>query len=263
MNTSPNRDATDIQLFAFPTSPYAMKVGCYLAYLGQDYQCIGVSPITFKEVKFTGKRQVPALKIGEEWKLESTEIGLWLDEKYPGSTLLGDTDTERTQILEIDQWVSDQLIVAMFRVVVDWPSVGTGFRNGWKLSAAVNESSPLPGWVRFMWPVFLRKAKFIVAMLEPLDRSESLASSQQRLVNEFLERLDGGLFLGGRDKPSLADFSAFPIIVFPYRFGLRGDANWIENNDVMNWVSAVQQHLPENPFLVGDDRLPKKMPTPQ
>lgn len=249
-----------IQLFAFPTSPYAIKVGCYLAYLGLDYQLVGVSPITFQQVKFTNKRQVPVLKIGDDWKLESEEIGLWLDEKIPAGRLLGSDDAERAEILTMDQWVGHQLIPAMFRLVVDWPSISTGFRNGWKLSHAVNRSSPLPRWVQFMWPLFVRKAKFITAMMNTLDRSQSLQQSQIKLVEEFEELLAGGPFLGGKSHLSLADLSAFAVIVFPYRFGLQGDANWMENPAVVNWISAVQQHLPENPFLVDSDLLPNSVP---
>jgi len=80
-----------IELFVFPTSPYAMKVACYLAYQQRDYQAIGVSPISFEQVAFTGRRQVPVLKIGNEWKQDSHDIGLWLEEKFPGSQLLGNS----------------------------------------------------------------------------------------------------------------------------------------------------------------------------
>lgn len=256
----PSRESQYVELFAFPTSPYAMKVGCYLAYKGLDYQLVGVSPISFRQVDFTGKRQVPVLRIADEWKLESQEIGIWLEDRFPGNFLLGTNETERAEILSLDNWVSHQLIPAMFRIVVDWPSVAVGFGNGWKLARAVNESTPIPLWVRFMWPLFLRKAKFIVSMMDSLDRSESLPRSQEKLIHDFEKRLDGGPFLGGREQISLADLSAFPIIVFPYRFGLNGDANWFENSHIVNWISAVQGHLPENPFLVESRQMPRELP---
>lgn len=264
MNNCTNPNSSPIELFAFPTSPYSWKVACYLAFLGQDYEFIGVSPITFKEVKFTGKRQVPVLRIGEEWKLESADIGEWLENQLPGHSLFGSSTAEKEQIKELDNWISHQMITATFRLVVDWPSTVIGLRNGWKLAAAVNQTSPLPKWVQIMWPLFLRKAKFIVAMMETLDRSEKLPVCQARLVEGFVSRLEGGPFLGGREQPSLADLSAFPIVVLPYRFGLEGDANWAQNDRVLNWVNAVQQFLPENPFLLEEDQLirpwPSKMP---
>lgn len=249
-----------IELFLFPTSPYAMKVECYLAYMQLDYQRVGVNPISFKQVDFTGKRQVPVLKIADEWKLDSQAIGVWLEDRFPGSFLLGSSETERTKILSLDNWVNEQLIPAMFRIVVDWPSMPIGFGNGWKLARAVNRSTPMPLWVRLMWPIFLRKARFITNMMNNLDRSVSLQDSQSKLVRDFEKQLNGGPFLGGRDQPSMVDLSAFPVIVFPYRFGLQGDANWLENTQVMSWIDAMRLRLPENPLLVDTVQLPREFP---
>lgn len=249
-----------IELFVFPTSPYAMKVACYLAYQQRDYQAIGVSPISFEQVAFTGRRQVPVLKIGNEWKQDSHDIGLWLEEKFPGSQLLGNSETERASIIDLDQWISNQVIPGAFRLVVDWPSISIGLRNGWKLAAAVNRSTPIPFWVQWMWPVFLRKAKFILAMMDNLDRSQSLEQAQKNTVEEFIRRLAGGTFLGGRDQPSLADLSAFPVIVFSWRFGLQGEECWVSSPAVRAWIEAVQQYLPDNPFLVSTDQLPRALP---
>ena len=106
-----------------------------------------------------------------------------------------------------------------------------------------------------MWPIFVRKAKFIVALVNSMDRNEPLQRSQERLVGEFVDRLEAGPFLGGRNHPSLADLSAFAIIVFPYRFGLKGDANWLDNQQIRTWIDAVQQHLPDNPFLIDNEHL--------
>jgi len=237
-----------------------MKVGCYLAYQQLDYQLIGVSPITFKQVKFTGMRQVPVLKIGDEWKLDSEEIGFWLEDKFPGSQLFGASQADRTQIVELDKWVSHRLIPVMFRSVVDWPGFSAGFTNGWKLAGAVNRATPIPRWVQLMWPLFLRRAKFILALVDTLDRSESLQQTQKKTINNFVELLDEGPFLGGRDHPSIADLSAFPIIVFPYRFGLKGGGNWLDDPTVMEWISAVQKFLPDNPFLVDSGQLRHALP---
>lgn len=251
---------SEIKLFAFPTSPYAMKVACYLAFRQLDYQFIGVSPINFQQIRFTGKRQVPVLQIGDEWKLESQHIMLWLEEVYPGSQLSGNSASERADILAIDDWISEQLIPAMFRIVVDWPSIPAGLGNGWKLARAVNKATPIPFWIQCLWPAFLRKARFIVAMMDTQDRSLPLQQYQQNKIDEFIRLLNGGRFLGGRSQPSLADVSAFSVIVFPYRFGLKGDANWMDNEEIMRWIRAVQAGMPPNPFLVGQAQLPRSLP---
>jgi len=152
------------------------------------------------------------------------------------------------------------MIPHLFRVLVDWPTISTGFTNGWKLAHAVNRTTPIPLWVRWMWPLFLRKAKFIVALADSTNRHEALQFSQDKVVGDFIIRLDGGPYLGGRDHPTLADLSAFATMTFPYRFGLLGDANWFDNQLVISWIWAVQQHLPDNPFLVDDTYLPKELP---
>ncbi len=260
MNPNPNDGVPPIQLFSFPTSPYGLKVACYLAYMGLDYQFVGVSPITFQQVDFTNKRQVPVLKIGNEWKLDSHTIGLWIEEKFPDSQLLGASAKDREEIIAIDNWVNHQLIPALFRVLVDWPTTRAGLSNGWKLGKAVNRTAPIPRWVQWMWPVFLRKAKFIVALANSTDRNVSLQDSQKKLVSDFVERLAGGPFLGGKAHPTLADLSAFAAIVFPFRLDLKGDANWMDNQLVVTWINAVQQHLPDNPFLVDSQYLPNEAP---
>ena len=248
---------TEVQLYSFPTSPYGMKVACYLGYKKIAYDFVGVSPITFKQIAFADKKQVPLLQIHDEWRLESSEIGLWLDKVFTDLPLLPTEPSEQKLVLEIDQWISDQLIPAMFRFTVDWPSKIMGLQNGWKLAKAVHQATPMPLWVRFLWPLFIRKAKFIVAMVKHLNSPLSLKGMQEKNREQFLKYLNGGPFLGGLSKPSLADFSAFPIIVFPHRFGLQGDDGWYANKEIVDWVIAVQKNLPENPFLVSQKLLPK------
>jgi len=256
----PDTKTQPITLLSFPTSPYGVKVACYLAYKQLDYDLVGVSPITFKQVAFTDKRQVPVLKIGDEWKLESLDIGLWLDDTFPDKPLLGTSPEQREEILAIDNWISEQLITTMFRMAVDWPSTTKGIKNGWTLARAVNAASPMPRWVRLLWPVLIRKAKFIVAMVNALDRSEPLPLAQQKVVDQFLTHLGTGPYLGGRDKLSLADLSAYAVIVFNHRLGLQGDAKWTDNPKVVKWYAEVQQHLPANPFLLEDKLLIKDFP---
>lgn len=130
-------------------------MSCYLAYKQIAYEFVGVSPITFKQVAFANKRQVPVLQIDDNWKLESQEIGLWLEDQFPHKPLLGNSEEERREIIELDDWISHQLIPTMFKIVVDWPSINIGMKNGWKLSRAVNQATALPRWVRFLWPIFV------------------------------------------------------------------------------------------------------------
>ncbi len=254
------KQETSIRLFAIPTSPFAMKVGCYLAFKKLDYELVGVNPVTFQAVRFTGARQVPILQIGEQWKLESSQIGHWIDELYPERALLGFTEEDRRQIIAQDNWVTDQLIPSLFRLSVDWPSLADGLANGWKLARAVNDATQIPAWIRLFWPILIKRANFIVAMVNEIDRSESVESMQQRLLNDFVARLEGGPFLAGMNQPTLADLSAFPIVVFAHRFGMKGSAPWFSDKNLLGWCHAVQSFLPANPFLVQDRRLIYELP---
>jgi len=109
-----------IQLFSYPTSPYGQKVGCYLKYKELEFKFVGVNPLTNDQIKFTRQRQVPVLQIGNEWRKESSELGLWLDEAYPDKPMLPGDESERERVLEIDKWVSDSLITGMFRGAYEW-----------------------------------------------------------------------------------------------------------------------------------------------
>ena len=99
----PKEQKEVIKLLSFPTSPFGWKVGCYLAYKNLNYEFVGVSPITFKQVAFTNKKQVPVLSIDDEWRLESSDIGIWLNEKFPEKNILGNTAEEKDLILSIDK----------------------------------------------------------------------------------------------------------------------------------------------------------------
>ena len=74
---------TPIRLYSYPTSPYTQKVGRYLNYKKLDFELVGVNPITSAEIAFAGQKRVPVLNVGDEWRLESSELGLWLEERYP------------------------------------------------------------------------------------------------------------------------------------------------------------------------------------
>jgi len=74
-----------------------------------------------------------------------------------------------------------------------------------------------------------------------LDTSIPLKRAQQNTVDQFIGHLKGGPFLGGMTEPSLADLSAYPIIVFPHRLGVLGDANWSNHPEVKAWAKVTMQ----------------------
>lgn len=92
-------------LYSYALSPYAGKVHAFLNFKQLPFRVHYVNPLrAAKELDFTGQHFVPVVRIGEQWRADSTPIGLWLDEVFPELPLLPEGDAERTAILAIDQW---------------------------------------------------------------------------------------------------------------------------------------------------------------
>jgi len=246
---------TDIQLFSYPTSPYAQKVACYLKYKQLEFKFIGVNPISSAEIAFTRQRQVPVMQIGDEWRKESSELGIWLDELYPERPILPNDQQSRDDILLIDQWISNSLIPSVFRYAVEWQNAWYSITNGWRLSRAVSNATPLPLYVRILWPWGVKRAAFIVNMVEKMDLTESIPDMNKRLQDEFLKHLAGGPFLGNQANITLADLSAFPIITNGHFMGMKTKQSLKEHPEILAWAKRVYAELPMNPTLVPDKLL--------
>ncbi|MCW8194511.1 glutathione S-transferase family protein [Proteobacteria bacterium 005FR1] len=244
-----------IRLYAYPTSPYAQKVGCYLKYKKLDYELMGVNPMNNAAIRFTGQRRVPVLQIGDEWRLESSELGLWLEELYPENPIMPADESLKAEILAIDHWVSESLIPTNFRRAVEWENPVYAIRNGWKLARAVHDATPLPWYARALWPFAVRRAPFIVHMVRGLDLTESIADRITRLQREFVAHLKDGPFFAGQSKPTLADLSAYPIIVAPHLMGMKNGSSMLDSPAVASWSRRVQSFLPDNPLLIPDRLL--------
>ncbi|MCR9143204.1 MAG: glutathione S-transferase [bacterium] len=249
-----------ITLYAFVTSPFAAKVKCYLDYKQLPFAMEYVDPIGAGEVAFTNQRRIPVLKIGEEWRRDSSEIGLWLEERFPERPILGESPAERARILELDEWVTASLIPAIFRQAVEWDSTRNGWHNGWRLSAALHATRPLPFAARWLWPLLVRRAAFIHRIVNRQQKrygKESRGEMWNRIFQEFAERLGQGPFLGEQPRPSLADLSAYPQFVFPRLLGMRfrGDAEIRPPLVLARWLARMKKELPENPSLIPDRML--------
>lgn len=250
---------SNIQLFTYPTSPYGQKVSCYLKFKKLDFRFIGVNPLTNDQIKFSRQRQVPILQIGDEWRKDSSELGLWLEELYPDKSILPSSPDDQIKVLEVDRWISDELIPSMFRGAYEWQSNYNSITNCWKLARAVSSATPLPSYVRLIWPLGVKRAPFIVDMVKQLDLTESMDAMYSRLQNEFVSKLEGAEFLGGQAQPSIADLSAFPIIVNAYMMGMRSKTFLLDKPEIKAWAKRVSVYLPENPLLVPDTLLKRKI----
>ena len=240
----------DIELFGFPTSPYTMKVAGYLEYKQLNYRFTGVNPISYREVRFSDVRQVPILKIGEDWLADSDDIALWLDDVFPQRPLLPYSTNTKSTILDINSWINHAVIPCMFRLSVDWPSIGSGLSNGWKLGNSVHRTARIPFWCRLLWPLLVQRAGFVNNIVNTLDRSEPLIDLQQRLVHDFSEKLGNGPYLGSQTRPSLADVTLYPLVIFGHALGLRQDIPWREEPKVGAWTEQMTPFFRQTPYLV-------------
>ena len=245
----------DIKLYGYSTSPFVQKVACYLYYKKLPFEFVPVNVIDQQELAFTGQTQVPVLKVNEEWRIDSTPLGIWLDEQFPDKPLLGFNDAEREKVIAIDRWVTDGYIAAIFRTMVDSEMDLTFRHKAWRLAAIVSSQTPLPEAVRVAWPEDLRSVPFVHDIANSMDRNELIEDMYSRLGRELLQHLQEGPYLGGLKQPSLADFSLYPQLIFRYCTGVDEGLAVPKNREIYDWLQRMSQHLPANPLLVPDIML--------
>ncbi len=232
-----NMTAHKVELFGYSTSPFVVKVGAFLKYKQIPFDFIPINPVhPGRQLRqFPGQRKVPVLTIDGEWRAESTDLGIWLDEVFPERPILGRNQEDTDHILRIDQWVNDELIMGRFRHAMEWESVRDGIRNGWRLANIIHDATPIPFPIRKAWPFMVKRVGFVRRFGSSVDHSESLAEMRERQRREFLDYLGEGPFLGGRDRVSLADLSAYTTIVMPYLVGMEGGSAFLDDSSIVAW----------------------------
>ncbi len=232
-----------ITLYTYALSFYGVKVQCFLNYKRIPFEHFYINPLRVKKDLPSGY-QIPALKIGDEARNDSTPLGIWLDELCPNTPrLLPESGPEREKLLQIDKWCSDQLIPGTFRF---FPGDGWNrWVNGWHLARALNLTARggLPWYLRVAWPFILRRVGFWKRHLKKAHSDGlSLPDSKRRVYTEFVKHLEGGPFLGGRDMPSLPDFAAFPMFAMWYQAKYRMSADILEYPEIMTWLARIEPH---------------------
>ncbi len=241
-----------ILLYAYATSPFAAKAHCYLLYKRLTFEVYYVNPMQARDVLPVG-HQVPVLTVGSESRNESSDIGIWLDELYPNKPmLLPEEPKARQRLLDIDQWISDRLIPNTIRAIGDGRV--QGLLNSWRMGNGMHRSCDggLPLAARIMWPVVLKKQRFIRKLVAAADLSRPPAEAMELMREEFLQRLGDGPFLDSRAEPSLPDFSAFPLVTHFYRLGLAGVDTLVRDPVIRDWVARLQPHVTGEPPLLPE-----------
>jgi len=235
--------------YVYATSPYAAKVHCYLLYKRLTFKTVHVEPVFRGEIAFTKQKVVPVLKIDSEWRSDSTQIGMWLEELFPDRPYLGSSEKERKEILKYDTWVSDTVIASIMRMLVDWEGFADAVYNGHCLSSTLNAARPLPWPLRKSWPLILKCTPFVRRDAAKTNRTETRAEMRARITEEFYGLLGDGPFLGGRSTISMADLSLFPQLVMYPMFGMRNFGTLNLEPKVLEWTGRMQEAIGGHPLI--------------
>ena len=250
--------SNSITLYAYVTSPFAMKVHCYLLYKNLLFDVFYVNPMR-PEKELPIGRQIPVLKIGEEVRGDSSSIGKWLDEKFPDTPRLVPDDKQiRQNVYIADQWVTNTLIPSLFYSVYPqcnaslFESISNTLRLGYCVSQTTTNG--LPMGMRFLWPLFIRHARFIRHMIAPTVRQGSAQNYRISTLSYLEEKLENVQYLAETKEPSLADLSAWPSIIVPDKMGLTGFDDLNNYPNITRWVKDIES------MLVGVKNSPPLVP---
>ena len=104
-----------VTLYQFELCPYCHKVKAGLELKGLPYRRVEVNPLNKSEIKHfpdaaEGRKKVPVLEVGDEFRRESSDILRWLDEVAPGDRALLPSAESAERADAIDAWVDKDLI---------------------------------------------------------------------------------------------------------------------------------------------------------
>jgi glutathione S-transferase len=102
---------TMLELYQIELSHYSEKARLILDFKGLEYRKIEVTPGLGQVELFrlTGQGQVPVLKDGKTYIVDSTEIAKYLDSKYPERPLIPTDPQKRGLTLLIEEWADESI----------------------------------------------------------------------------------------------------------------------------------------------------------
>lgn len=245
--------ADPIRLYAYALNPYSAKVHCFLVYKALPFEIFYVDPLRARQQLPIGY-QVPVVQIGEEARADSSEIGWWLDERFPDTRrLLPSDEVEVQRLMDFDGWISARLIPAVFRIMLaHGESTAVRLRNrsrGAKVLDATVEGG-LPAPLKLIYPLVISRPGFIRRLINTTDGAISNGQLLKELYDELEGHLEGGPFFGGHAEPGLADLSAYPQLVLPYIAGYDDADGFMGRPVIEAWARAVAAKLEGGPPLL-------------
>jgi len=241
-----------IELYTFANSPFGAKVYWALIFKHVEFQVVNVNPLTTREIAFSNQSIVPVLRLGTQWKQDSRENCLWLDELYPDRPFTGSGADERNSIIEADQWVTDNVTALHFFSCIDTREGRTTKRNAMKMANVILPTTDsLPGWLKKaiipFWPLMLRTTGFVKRAANTLDTKKSINVLHEEVLREFEKRVSKTGFLAGTKQISFADIAAFAEIALCSTYEFEGTLNTTSSEEVSAWYDRVRSGLPVNP----------------
>lgn len=252
MLTKPNEQGREpkIRLYTYAMSPYAAKVHCFLLYKRLSFECFYINPLRVRQDLPVGK-QIPVLTVGQESRADSTPIGLWLDELFPDRPLLlPPNGEERDRLVALNDWVSNHVIPRTFRF---YPGPGIDrFLNGWKLGHVMARTARggIPLLIRAGWPLLIANVPFARRLVAMADDGLPVLEAKRKLYDDFVARLEGGAFLGGREVPSMADLSAYPQFALFFAIGFRGGDDILACPELVEWMRRMRAYVSGEPAFI-------------
>ncbi len=249
-----------ITLYGYSPSPFVQKVAAFLYFKDLPFEFVPVNPMAAREtIGFTGGAQVPVLAIDDEWRLDSTPIGMWLDERFPDRPLLPADQKQRARILSIDHWLNEMFFPSFFRGIIDGPCDARFRARSWRYAALIDADTPLESSARNRWPELQRSAPFLHDMIRELDRDEPVAEMNMRVEQELLAHLGSGPFLGESAVPTLVDLALFPSLVFAHLVGIEDTIEAAKTPEIKAYVLKMADVLPENTTLVPEEFMVNRL----
>lgn len=195
-------------LYQFPLSHYCEKARWLLDHKQLDYVAHNLIPgvhRAFAQLK-TGQNVLPILKDREHWVADSTQIALYLDEKYPEHALLRANPNLREQALAINT-LSNELGQHVRR----WGLAHSLSVSDEPLEIMIGEKGYLRQFEKISKPILKRVMNKRFQL-----NDEKLHESQQqitRMVTELNQRLidNDGRYLVG-DRLGLADIAVCSML---------------------------------------------------
>jgi len=118
-------DAGDVTLFGHWICPYSVRVSFALAERGIAHDVVDVPPSALRPpgyvvpaefVEHSPRREIPLVRVGDEFRADSLPILGWLEDRVAGPHLLPPGRSERQRVREAMSWIDAQVFPPMVGV---------------------------------------------------------------------------------------------------------------------------------------------------